>query len=348
MLHTSTRSPEGVCAILSLEGVGPRIGRRIADEWSTIDQVINAPVDALSSLGLNRVAHSLLDRAGWQTALSSARRQMEVARGAHIRPVTLWDPEYPPYLAALNDAPLLVYIRGALQPAAHTVACIGTREPSAFGAKAARDIAGFLAAAGWSIVSGLATGIDTLSHEAALAVGGHTVAVLANGLDSVYPKANTDLAERIVRSGGALISEHPVGTPIIPRNLVQRDRIQSGMSLATVVVQTDLKGGSMHTVRFTLLQQRLLFAPSPPATVRDELKSRGIIALAEQTGFQLASILGGSPDYERLLRIEYAHRPPAKALRSRDDYSELLGMLRLAYDGAHRRSEPGPAQLSLF
>src|SRR4029077_18875204 len=93
------------------------------------------------------------------------------------------------------------------------------------------------------IVSGLALGVDTLCHEAALSLGGHTVAILANGLDSVYPAQNKELAERILSAGGALVREQPLGTPALPRNLVARDRLQSGMSAATIVMQTDLIGG---------------------------------------------------------------------------------------------------------
>ena len=125
-------------------------------------------------------------------------------------------------------------------------------------------------------VSGLALGVDTLCHEAALEAGGHTVAILANGLDSVYPGQNRELAARILAAGGALLSEQPLGAPALPRNLVARDRLQSGMSAATIVMQTDLIGGTMHTVRYAVLQGRPLIAPVPQGTHADAPKSRGI------------------------------------------------------------------------
>lgn len=122
--------------------------------------------------------------------------------------------------------------------------------------------------ADWTIVSGLALGIDSVAHAATLGKKGRAIAVLAGGLDNVYPKENTRLAEEILASGGALVSEQPFGVPAIPRNLIQRDRLQSGLSVGTFVMQTDVKGGSMHTVRYTLQQERLLFAPVPQGAPR--------------------------------------------------------------------------------
>ena len=250
------------------------------------------------------------------------------------------DSEYPSWLRAASDRPPVVYVRGRLPPDRRCVACVGTRQPSAFGKAAARGLSRFMAARGWSIVSGLAVGVDTLCHEAALEVGGHTVAVLANGLDSVYPRQNIGLAERILATGGALLSEQPPGTPALPKHLFRRNRIQSGMSAATVVMQTDLVGGTMHTARYTLLQGRLLIAPVPQGGHATEAKSRGLLALTQRTGTDLARLLEAKEDYARLLERKFADRPVAMPLTGREDYDQLLDALEALIGNDTERRAP--------
>lgn len=243
------------------------------------------------------------------------------------RILTPADDDYPRWLRVISDRPAVLHVRGQLLPGRRYVACIGTRQPSVFGQAVARKISGFLAAHGWSIVSGLALGVDTICHEAALGAGGHTVAILANGLDSVYPGQNRQLAEQILSAGGALLSEQPLGTPALPRHLVARDRLQSGMSAATIVMQTDLIGGTMHTVRFAVLQGRPLIAPVPQDAHADEPKSRGLLALTQRTGADLARLIGASGAYAGHLTKKFADRPVARALTSCDSYAQLLDML---------------------
>lgn len=168
---------------------------------------------------------------------------------------------------------------------------------------------------------------SSVVHEAALAAHGHTVAVLANGLDSVYPKQNAALAARILDNGGAWLSEQPFGTPAIGRNLVHRDRLQSGMSITTIVMQTDVVGGSMHTVRYTLMQGRLLVAPVPPGAHAEEPKSRGIVALTQKTGADLSRLVEAQGAYAELLTQRYARRPVAIPLAGRDEYGQFLNLL---------------------
>lgn len=243
------------------------------------------------------------------------------------RALTPTDAEYPSWLRLAPDHPPVVYVRGQLPPDRRCVACVGTRQPSAFGKGAARGISRFLAEHGWSIVSGLANGVDTLCHEAALEAGGHTVAVLANGLDSVYPRQNTGLAERILAAGGALLSEQPPGTPALPKHLFRRNRIQSGMSAGTVVMQTDIVGGTMHTARYTLLQGRLLLAPVPQGAHAEEPKSRGLSALTQRTGIELARLFEARGALEKLLLRGFADRPVASPIAGREDYVPTLDAL---------------------
>ncbi len=256
------------------------------------------------------------------------------------------DAEYPPWLRTIPDCPPVVHVRGRLPPDRRCVACVGTRVPSEFGKVVARGISRFFAARGWSIISGLALGVDTLCHEAALEVGGHTVAVLANGLDSVYPRQNTRLAERILLAGGALLSEQPPGTPALPKYLLRRNRIQSGMTVATIVMQTDIVGGTMHTARYTLLQGRRLVVPVPQGEHAAAPKSRGLLALAQRTGTDLALLLDAKDAFAHLLTQRFADQPVATTIVSREDYEELLGALEAAVVDAAGSQAAKPSRSS--
>lgn len=160
------------------------------------------------------------------------------------------------------DAPLILFYRGnikALQMPG--IAIIGTRAPSEAGTQAGIYFAEKFAAEGFNIVSGLAIGCDTTGHQGALNVKGTTTAFLANGLDwkSIYPKENLELAKNIVENGGLLLSEYPVGQRGNRYTLVERDRLQAGLSYATLVIQTSLRGGTMHAVNATIKAQKPLF-----------------------------------------------------------------------------------------
>ena len=160
-------------------------------------------------------------------------------------------PDYPPGLARLPDPPALLFVHGPTASApASRVAVVGTREPSPWGDRTARECAGAAVSAGAVVVSGLAWGVDTAAHEAALVAGGVTWAVLPGSLDVVFPSSNTALAERIVASGGALVSEYLPGSRPHPTFFIERDRLQAALSDAVVVIETGTTGGTMHTVRF--------------------------------------------------------------------------------------------------
>lgn len=170
------------------------------------------------------------------------------------------DAPYPTRLKRISDPPPVVHIKGnveALQ-ADVSIAVIGTREPSAFGREAGRRVSAFLACSGATIVSGLARGCDTVGHQGCLEAGGMTVAVLAHGLDQVHPRENSGLAAMIVEMGGCLVSEYAVGTKPQRNFFVERDRIQSGLSDAVLVVETGTTGGTLHTAKFCIEQKRKL------------------------------------------------------------------------------------------
>jgi DNA processing protein len=172
---------------------------------------------------------------------------------------------YPRPLRKLGSAPPFLYILGSLPREWRTaIAVVGMREPDRASVDATASVVRALATEpACIVVSGLALGIDTAAHESALREGLRTVAVLGHGLDTVYPRENEGLAARILAEGGCLVSEVAVGRKVRRAQLIARDRIQSALSSAVVVMQTDIAGGTMHTARFAVLQGRPLFALEP-------------------------------------------------------------------------------------
>ncbi|HET8541939.1 MAG TPA: DNA-processing protein DprA [Anaeromyxobacter sp.] len=191
---------------------------------------------------------------------------MEAART--IRP---GDGPYPAALARVADRPGELRLVGSLGAPRARVAVVGARRTDEYGADVARELAAGLAAAGVSVVSGGALGVDAAAHEGALAAGGHTVAVLGTGVDVAYPAEHRDLFERIVAAGGALLSEQPDGTPGFRSNFPARNRIVSGMSSAVVVVRAGERSGALVTAARARSQGVPVLAV--PGDVRDPLSA---------------------------------------------------------------------------
>ena len=196
----------------------------------------------------------------------AARRKIDVSRemdrvaraGASL--ITLEDETYPSLLRSLPDRPILLYIRGALAPGNESaVAIIGTRKASRYGRDVAAQLSSQLARQGVTIISGMAHGIDAAAHRGALDAGGRTIAVVATGIDRVYPRENTDLAEDIAAKG-AIITEMPLGSAPLGKNFPQRNRIISGLSLGVLVAEAPIKSGALNTVSHAIDQGRDVFA----------------------------------------------------------------------------------------
>jgi DNA processing protein len=173
----------------------------------------------------------------------------------------IWtDPGYPERLKEIDDSPPVLYTRGNMAPADEwSVAVVGTRRPTPYGRQVAEELSHQIAANGVTVVSGLARGVDAIAHRAALAAGGRTLAVLACGLDMVYPPEHARLAREITENG-ALISEQPLGTQPRGDFFPRRNRILSGLSLGVLVVEGDVKSGALITANFALDQGREVFA----------------------------------------------------------------------------------------
>ena len=212
-----------------------------------------------------------------ELAFSGADRVLEECARSGIGVAVEGESKFWDELWRIPNAPLLVYYRGLAMTAASVpgVAVIGTREPSSFGVKSVHRIAMTCVKSGMSVVSGLAIGCDAAAHRGALDSGGPTIAVLAHGLHTVYPRQNRELAEEIVDKGGLLVSEYAPGVEFRSHQLVERDRLQAGLSRGLIVIETDVEGGTMHTVRFAQEQGRLIACINHKPSMREAAKSRG-------------------------------------------------------------------------
>ncbi|HNW45714.1 MAG TPA: DNA-processing protein DprA [Elusimicrobiales bacterium] len=199
-----------------------------------------------------------------ETAAADPVRELALARSAGVTVLTALDEGYPDLLKTIYDPPLALYVRGELKnmPAA---ALVGTRKATPYGLRTASRLAKELAGAGVAVASGLARGIDTAAHQAAVAAGGITWAALGSGLNSIYPEENRKLAEKIAASGGAVLSEFPMDVSPKPANFPRRNRVISGLSLVTVVVEGGFQSGALITARFALDQGREVMAVPGPA-----------------------------------------------------------------------------------
>ncbi|MEQ3623335.1 MAG: DNA-processing protein DprA [Marinobacter sp.] len=204
-----------------------------------------------------------------------------------IQIISPFDSSYPEPLTLIDDYPPILYVKGRLNSLSKkSCAVVGTREASKLGLSWAKQIASLMAENNFSIVSGLALGIDAAAHKGALESNGTTVAILAHGLDRVTPSSNRRLADEILANDGALVSEHAPGVPPRRAEYVRRNRIQSGMSLCSIIVESGGTGGAMHQGNFTKKQKRLLFCAYPASDVRgaDDFNFEGAKKLMSDSG----------------------------------------------------------------
>jgi DNA processing protein len=258
--------PEGISrtdslywlALRRIPGVGAVTHRRLVERFGSPRAVFEAGPEALEAAGLREAAvKAIRGFEDW----AACERQEALRRHHDIGLLTLWDEGYPERLAAIFDPPPLLFIQGGLAAADRlAVAIVGTRAASYYGRSVCERLAAELAARGVTIVSGLARGIDTAAHRAALEAGGRTIGVAACGLDVAYPAENRKLAERIAAEGGALLSELPPGTQPDRASFPARNRIISGLSLGVVVVEAGARSGALITARCALEQGREVFA----------------------------------------------------------------------------------------
>lgn len=205
------------------------------------------------------------------SALETAENILRINEDNKIHTAIYSADNYPHNLMRMDNPPAIIYYKGANPNTCFTkaIACIGTRKPTRFGFNAINYLIPQWVNEGFSIISGLAAGVDRLSHIACLAENGKTIAVLAHGLDMVYPASNRKLAEKILLSNGTLLSEYPAGTKPNRFRFVNRNRLIVGLSKATVAMECEEKGGSMHTIEFAKRQNCPIFCPNPGDNAKD-------------------------------------------------------------------------------
>jgi len=262
-MSTVTASPSATHVLewLSLTltpGLGPTKSRKLVERFGGPEAVFQASLTELEGAGIQAVSAQAI-ATGKSAEL--AREEMARAAAAGVAVLSLEDPAYPPRLHEIYDPPLALYVRGNAELLAQPgIAMVGTRHPTPYGSGMAERLACDLAAQGLVIISGMARGVDTASHRGAIAAKGKTIAVFGTGVDVIYPKENSRLAEQILALGGALMSEFALGTFAAPQNFPIRNRILSGMAVGVLVVEAGEYSGTRITARCALEQNRDVFA----------------------------------------------------------------------------------------
>ncbi|OGR68397.1 MAG: DNA protecting protein DprA [Elusimicrobia bacterium GWC2_61_19] len=289
---------------------------RLIDIYGGAAELLKRPPAELAAEGGVMLDTAL--RLAAQTAAADPEKEMLAAQRAGISVLTVLDVDYPELLKKIYDPPLVIYVRGALKPRP-SAGIVGTRKATAYGLRTAARLARELAEAGVAVASGLARGIDTAAHQAAVDAGGVTWAALGTGLNRIYPWENRKLAEKIVEGGGALVSEFPLDKGPLQANFPRRNRIISGLSLATVVVEGGFESGALITARFALDQGREVLAVPGPV---DSPVSRGPNffikngAYPAESGSDIISCFPPEAMFGlKLSAAEPVHGPSAAALR---------------------------------
>jgi DNA processing protein len=243
-------------ALRYIKGLGPSGVQKLIDHFGSIEGIFIADGKELESTGFtNRICENILTFKQWD----EVERQLDRLDKINGRIIPFTSPEFPINLRSVRNGPLLVFVRGNLDPAdQQAIGMVGTRRPTAYGREVTANLARNLAMAGMTIVSGMARGIDTEAHKAGLGAGQRTIAVLGCGVDLVYPPENKKVMAAIMESG-AVISEYPLGTEPDARHFPRRNRIISGLSLGVIVIEAPEKSGALLTAKYAREQGRMVF-----------------------------------------------------------------------------------------
>jgi DNA processing protein len=281
-------------ALASLSGLGGATARKLIEQFGDVEAVFDATDEQL--VEIPRFTETMVEGL---RALNPEKYEQEIYALAEdeIDLLTWDDARFPKQLRELKDAPVLLFVRGALKKGdENAVAIVGTRAASEGATQVANTLARELALRGLSVVSGLATGIDTAAHQGALdAEDGRTIAVLGSGIRVIHPRENAELAERITRHG-ALLSELMPNAPPRGPQLMARDRLISGLSRAVIVVEASEKSGSLDTAERARKQGRLVYAV--PGSAGTEALLKGGATRLEIEGL----------DFDSLAEVVYAHK----------------------------------------
>lgn len=222
---------------------------------------------------LHNIIHNLLNKPWFlqdtKMLYAKATEEVKQANAKDIKIITIIDAQFPDRLRYISNPPIILFVKGevSILNAPLSVAVVGTREISEYGTRIAKTFSYDLAKEDVVIVSGLALGCDTQAHLGCLSANGKTIAVLAHGLDTIYPFTNIALAEDIIKKGGCLVSEYPLGVKPQKFHFIHRNRIQSGLSQATIVIESKKQGGTLTTAKYCKEQGRLLYCFQPTSGV---------------------------------------------------------------------------------
>jgi DNA processing protein len=257
-MSTDLTERQAFLVLNALPNIGPitlnRLLEQLCGDPRGVFAMDRKQLEAVKGVG-PVIADTILN---WPAHFDVAREEERMAKSGTDFIVPR-DPAYPPLLREIHDPPIGLYRRGRYAFGAPAVAIVGSRRTTLYGQATAKKLSGELARLGFCVVSGLARGIDTAVHEAALAVGGKTAAVLGTGIDIIYPPENLQVY-RDLEAHGAVLSEFPFGRRADRQSFAMRNRIVAGMCQATIVVESDVDGGAMITARFAGEQGRLIFA----------------------------------------------------------------------------------------
>lgn len=296
-------------------GIGAVRIQRLLDVFGDLEQAWHAPVEELRKAGIgSRALESLLRI----RATADLDDELGRLKDNGVRVITIADDDYPARLREIDQSPPLIFSRGEIiERDQWAVGVVGTRSPSVYGRSVAEEICSTLAQQGLTIVSGLARGIDAISHRAALQAGGRTIAVLGSGLGRIYPPEHHKLAREIVQRG-AVISEYALDTPPEGRNFPPRNRIISGLSLGVVVVEAGRTSGALITADFAADQGRDVFAVPGDITRKQSVGTNHLIqqgAVPVTDPLEIMEVLNlALVDQERQLELAMPDNPAERKL----------------------------------
>ncbi|MDZ7798647.1 MAG: DNA-processing protein DprA [Patescibacteria group bacterium] len=283
----------------------------------------NAFASSFSKLKKSKIEEKTINNIIEAKNKINLKQKLEYLKKSKIKYVYLKEKSYPRLLKEIYTPPPVLFYKGNLKQDEYNLAIVGTRKTSSYGRQVTAEIAGHLASQGLTIVSGLALGIDTLAHKAALDHNGRTIAVLGSGLNKVHPRSNIRLAEKIIESRGLIISEFSPLTPPLKQNFPRRNRIISGLSLGTLVIEAPKKSGALITARYALEQNREVFAVPGSIYSQNSVGTNNIIK-------QGAKVVTQSDDLLEALNLKEVkkYRENKKSLPKSPEEEKIMGILK--------------------
>ncbi|KXJ41533.1 MAG: DNA processing protein DprA [Methylothermaceae bacteria B42] len=323
-------------ALVQTPGIGPRVLQKLQHHFPSPEAILHEKPNMLRALGLKETTISALGDPRWDK-VESALHWHQSHSDHHI--LTLDDPDYPPLLKQISSPPPLLFVHGKVESLPRPqLAIVGSRNPTPGGKQLAHEFAHALSQLGLTITSGLATGIDGAAHEGTLAADGITIGVAATGPDRIYPARHKKIAEKIVTQG-AIVSEFPPGTPVKAQNFPRRNRIISGLSLGTLVVEAAIKSGSLITAKYALEQNRAVLAI--PGSIHNPL-ARGCNGLIREGAILVETVEDVLQELNLISPTasdKYLLETTQTAIELTEDYRDLLNKIDYAPTSVDRLVE---------